>query len=648
MTRSPWVHRVVSEDVCGDPSEGEGVGGLVLRGKRRQRSTASDRARAYAFQRIPPSSFAPPPRLDELSRSTRPKANGYEDTASAAYDRAPAYGGSAERLSPGKDGTGNKGGERKGLSLMHPLALLESPTSAPVTFVATSCVVDFRGCARRPFVLPLVGSEGSAPRDPSPTLSERKSKSLLHGRRRGRRHRASPGISTTPGRLEAGRTEGCAVHFAPERAPSRRLRLTRGLKSTDRADDCQHPPTSKDQDEDGLAALLNVSRRIFSKTEGFEQTPKPGEVDCTSRATARTHKQGCVGPAEGQLVDSAKPSESRPPALSKTPNAPSLSLPSVDRERSPCPRPRRGIRWRRAPRRHNRSSVAGGRTEAAATAAKVVEDSSGFSSPHSAYSDKEESKEGAHPDGKLEPSLGQTALEEEPIIQSAPPIVAGPRALETRDKDQRETVMNGGLVHNSCTSVQVSEGGDATLQSACASTPLPSAAREISAVAVEATTWDEAYQSSDNNGWAYDEATSSWYAADTGAAAAASVDMGDGQTYADQGWRYDEQSATWHQDESGCQAHHDQHEPLRIEACEQAAVTTEVLEDQGAPGDGYVEHVGLPDDGRVGASEEVLLDQDIEREVSSAVSLSLNPRFHLKEIVTLWMRSTSSGVFHES
>lgn len=607
LTCSPWVHRVVSEDLCGNVEEGKGVGGLVLRGKRRSLLTATERARAYAFERIPSPSSEAPSRLDALhSRTGRQRKR--EDTTGTSYDRAPAYEGPAGCVSPGKDETRNKGGEKKPLRLMQPPAL-ENPTRTPFTFVSPSCVIDFRGCARRPLVLPLTSTEDSDSRDPSPTLTQ--GKSSRHDKRRARQHRGSPNTPTTQGRLDSGKTGGRAVHSTPQQAgaestdlhgavgePLRRLRHTRRPNSADRDGGCQHPLNSEAQDEDGLALLLNVSRRIFDRAEGFEHTANPGEARCASRTPVRTQKPGCVELSQEQSAEISKPSESRAPVLSEAPNEPTLLPPPVDRDYSPHPRPHRGARWRRTPRRHKRSSAVG-----------------------------------KHPDRMLKPSQEHSALDEQPAIETPPTLVQGAEALEVHDKEQRDSPMNGHLVRkNDPTSPQAPEDGDAALQPAGVSTPLPPVARKNSVVVEDAAIWDEAQQSSDNNGWAYDETTSSWYAAGTSATATASAGIGDEQTYSDQGWRFDEQSATWHQDESVWQGH-GQHEPLCNEASEHAAVTSNVLGDQGAPGDSCVEHVGVPVDERAGATCEMLPGQGIEREVSEDGRLDLEPTFDWKMAV---------------
>lgn len=630
LTSSPWVHRVVSEDLCGVLGEGEeeGVGGLVLRGKRHPRSTATDRARAYAFERIPPSSSASQSRLDAL-RSIDGKQTEREDTNGATCGRAPPYGGSADYLRPGKDETGKKAGEMKRLSLMQPSAL-ESSTSAPFAFVASSCKIDFRGCARRPLKLSLVSTGNSDSRDPSPTLTE--GMSSRYDRRRGRRHRGSKIASTMPGRLESGNTGGRMVQFTPTRAdvestdlrgavgaPSRRLRHTRRLKRVDRDDGCPHSVSCESQDEDGLVLLLDVSRRILKKAEGFEQSrTRSGELHRSSRTPARTHKRDGVGLAEACSVEVGQPCESRSHATFRAPvytavcseeaKTANSSPSSLDRDHSPSTKPRRGIRRRLAPRRHNSSSGAASRIKATLTAAEVVEGSRGLGSADDAYPDKEDTREGAHPENMLEPSPEHSALGEEPAIDSTPALVEGDEVPEIPEKERETGYIDGNPIHHSPTSPQAPEGDDAVLQTAGASTQLVPLARKTSAVVVDAATWDEAQQSSDNCGWAYDEATSSWYAV-------GSTGIGDGQEHAIRGWRFDEQSATWHQDESVWQGH-GPHEPPCIEASDRAPVTTEALEGQGTPGDNRVEHIRVPGDERVGATCETLLNQCAERVVS--------------------------------
>lgn len=652
LTSNPWVHRVISEDLCDALGKRGGVGGLVLRGKRRPRSTASsDRARAYAFERIPPSFNASPSRLDSLG-SIDGKPTEYEDTTttSASCSRAPAYGGSEAH---------KRGGEQRRLSLMQPLAL-ESSSSALYAVVAPSCKIDFRGCSRRPLTLPLISTWGSGSRG-SPPLSAQGGSSRPEGKydrhRAGRRHRGrgasvgSPGISTTPGRLDPGNTGGRTVYLAQSDAgvmstnlrgaagaASRRQRHTRCLKRADRDDDYPHPVNSEAEDVDGLALLLSVSRRIFRKAEGFEETGKRlEEPPCTSRASVRTH----IGLAEVCAVERSQPVESRPPvtsrasggnaARSEDTSAPNSSPPSGDRDHSSSSRPSRGICQSRAPRRHKKSSRAANKTETVPNAAEVVEESRGHGRVNDSYDDKEETRERTQPGSILEPSEEHSALEEKPANESTPAPIEGDQALKTPDVKQQASFMTGDLVHNTSTSPQALESDYTAPQMAGASTLLPPVARKASAVVVDSAIWDEAQQTSDNAGWAYDEATSSWYAA--AATASGSVGIDETQVYADQGWRFDKQSATWHQDESVWQGQ-GPHEPSYIEAAEHAAVTTEVLDDQRAPGENYVERMGVPDDERMETTCEMQLNQGIEHEVSERGQSGLEIAFHCQKVVS--------------
>lgn len=239
-------------------------------------------------------------------------------------------------------------------------------------------------------------------------------------------------------------------------------------------------------------------------------------------------------------------------------------------------------------------------------ASKVVEESRELGSARGVFSDEGGTTGGAHPDSMLEPGQDHSAHDEEPAIEST--LVERNDAWDTREGEQPPSPMNGDDIRDSPTSPQAPEDDGTLLQTAGASSQLPSQAQEVSAVVADTPLWDGAQQPTDDAGWVYDEATASWYAAPTAGTSPGSNGMGDGQSHADQGWRFDEQSATWYQDESVWRGQGSD-EQLYIEASEHAAVTSEPPEDRRALGENRVEKaLGAPGD-------EVLLDQGVEGQV---------------------------------
>ncbi len=566
-------------------------GGLVLFAKRHSRSTASDRARAYAFEVFPPSSHTIPgrttaenlgpstaSRLDSGSNDTDEKQGANSETKKVGSDPAPAFEGSRGCLAAGKnEGQENSGGKKR-LHLMHPSAL-ETSAACYATVVAAPFKIDLRGCSRRLTPLSLAHTSGPGAGDLSPPLiqkadlrSEGRGDRRHFGRRRrttthvsagGMKHPKGPGWvdPAGPGSRNLHARQGIAdTASGAVVAPMRSLRPARHLTMVARDDSGMCPSEAQDADE--LNSLLSVSRRILSKAEAFEDVRyRPQHrLDWKKRVPQRYrpgvafHEQpGKVGPPldPNSLHESGK-------ILRRGAARKLTSPPPVVRSSQP--------------KRMN-----------AANTAPDVKESRESSIAQASIAVKDETNDRAH----LDHMVGE--VEEHPSpeavlpIESTPTPTSGTEAPSASDGVGAASLARGYapyILSNEYTVFQPPEGRDAAQQVV---EEVPVVDGEDTAEVGDTAHWDGSREAYDAAEWVYDEATASWY---PGLAA------GDGQGHNHRGWRYDEQSATWYQveavQESGPQ------EPPPNGAPHSASGTTEVVSEAGNLCASGQEHMPIP------------------------------------------------------
>lgn len=524
-------------------------GGLVLFAKRRSRSTASDRARAYAFEVFPPSSHTTPgrataenrgpltaSRLDSVSDDTDEKQGAHPEMKKVGSNPAPAFEGSRGCLGAANNEGQEDGGGKKCLHLMHPSAL-ETSAACYATVVAASFKIDLRGCSKRPTLLPLATTCGSGAGDLSPPLNqtaglppEAKGDRRHVGRRRRTRTRVTAGglkHPKGPGRLDSAGTGSLSLHARQGTADTASDAVAAQMRSLRSA---QHLTMvarggggsclSEAQDTDELNSLLRMSRRIFSKAEAFEDVKYPPQQHLGWRKRApQGHRPGVAfyeQPGKiGPPMDANSPGESGK-ILGRGAARESTSPPSVMVSSQPK------------------------QINAANTAPDVVEESR-----ESSIEASKAIKEGANDQAQLDHIV--TEVEERPSPEAVPPIestrapINGDGPWRARDGEGAASLARGygpNFPSNEYTVFQPPEGSDAAQQLAKA---LPVVDSENLATVGDTANWNEPREASDAGEWVYDEATASWYPR---------VAADDGQANNDQGWRYDEQSATWYQEEA--------------------------------------------------------------------------------------------------
>lgn len=299
---------MTSEGACDKrKKKGQGGGGVVLCARRRPRNTSSDRARTYAFARIPPS-FPPKERNTIVGGK---KADWFADTsdqplshssssettgASGGGGFAPAHGGSIGYCSGSAKNPKNDKRNNNGLHLLDEAVLKES-SGFPVEFVAPLCKINLRGCSERLLPFALIEKRESSPS--APALRRPHSAQNVHesdvaqGRRRRDRSVKRSGDWDESSKHEVDttcshggknlfptvarnskvskRANRCADQFAdvvvanmadlnlePLRRPRRRRQRTAVTPNYRTA------YKSEAQDVDELKSLLSMSRRIFS------------------------------------------------------------------------------------------------------------------------------------------------------------------------------------------------------------------------------------------------------------------------------------------------------------------------------------------------------------------------------------------------
>lgn len=683
-------------------------GGVILRAKRRRPPTASDRARAYAFERIPPFTTRKTEgvnadgideptgrlprtthRLDSRCSGTDGEQNSDVKNMNAEYRPAPGREASTDRLfATTKHGGHNGGGSsEQGLHLMHPASVVEGPASAPSTVVAPSCKIDLRGCSKRPRPLPLLSAESELERGAAASSVERTPARVgilpscgRRGRRRevGRphdRYRGRGGLETdvtqnvspailrlgtaNTGDRTAGLTNGATGAVSPDLAeivapPLQSLRhggrwrkaITRDVPSS------SHPVKSEAQDMDELTSLLRVSRRIFSRAEGFEEidsrrhpqqqgasmagnpieprgswrTPVPktsgseGVVSAEGQNVELRHCDHHVGgqqSSSGAAVFSAPRNNS---ALRKSASPPHVrSLQSRRPRAEPAggspstmgPVARRLAIDSDTPLRQGQSSQTtpiratalegsstgrgddGGCDENAGISESQTDQKSaieGDDGAHEALENEEgapalvecngssgdphggNSGEGhtvldddiavtpeylAHDDGLLSTSVEACDPTSNENHAAHPPRegrVSPPSATQQPHAERNDATQPAADMNNAWTPATVEEGEYTTTATTRAVVDKAAADWHSEALHEKEEQEQEVGLDDNNGGWAYDEATSSWYASSAVVEGGVTNGPGQGQglhdSGVDEGWRYDEQTSSWYQDES--------------------------------------------------------------------------------------------------
>ena len=300
------MHSVTSEDACSGEGNNRGSmkRGVVLRARRRPRTTSGDRAKAYAFAIIPPSlrhgrgtsttttaTATTAGKLAERFTDSRPKlrpsSDGKVETSwNAEDDRAPAHGEST-------NGLGRASRETFGRLQGNDMRLMSEAVTdrwgENITGIATSCKIDLRGCcSRQPFPFGAVTEDsvshsraGSLQVTPSVGRGEH----LTPGGRRRRQRRAD--VSRSRRRRSNPELEGVqhspsGRHWATDTLTSigsvtaTRLQQQQQRRVQRRVrDDCRHPAKSERQDADDLKSLLSASRLIFDEIEGHCEDVTP-------------------------------------------------------------------------------------------------------------------------------------------------------------------------------------------------------------------------------------------------------------------------------------------------------------------------------------------------------------------------------------
>lgn len=298
------MHRVTCEGSC-DKNRNRRTGpsgGVVLRARRRLRTTSGDRARAFAFAAIPslssqrgksllPTGDAPSTCFTEraTSRGESPTHSGtVPEEIENGSGYAPAHGSTAGVSGASQDTRAAY--FRKGLHLLDDEA--SGSPSVPLVPIASRCDIDLRGCTTRP--APLSFAEGNAF---LLLASQKASVNFIASGESGnpddlgrschrdpRDKRASKGTSASPvgdghawqdnaiargGGAANHATVRFVDHFSA--AKRRRPRQRRQRSAFERDRRYEHSP-----DLNELKPQLSTSRRVFSDSE----RPQLAEGDC--------------------------------------------------------------------------------------------------------------------------------------------------------------------------------------------------------------------------------------------------------------------------------------------------------------------------------------------------------------------------------
>ncbi|CAM9632649.1 unnamed protein product [Ectocarpus sp. 6 AP-2014] len=583
LTRSPWVYRVTSEEASGsDAREGSiSTGGVVLRAKRRSMSTVRDRARAHAFKMIPP-----PNKTISGNATISPGPCSASDDQPGEYHagnddggRAPAHGSSIGcRQDESND---DQGASRQNCgSNLTPPTDLERLFNTPIA-VSPICTIDLRGCSRRPLPLPLAAvgdfeqGERLSPPKPSPTLEGSPSEQQRHGcggvGRGSDRHQVgdaetcvNQNTSSVPRRVHAASTSrgqdgqvtrlmrtGLAANLMG--SSSRRPRYTGRRKPASRGEDCVFAPKSEAQELEDLTSLLSISRRIFSRAEGFEETHNLPEERRTQGATRAPRSPSSEN---GKRPDSS----GTEPDTSKSGLPGTALVAGLGRSHS-TNAPEETDKCGQMP-----SSAGKGDTTASTKAARAER-------PHDS---REEAIEGegypadsAAPSGEAPPASVSATHPRDMQCDDRTPEV--PPTAKTYPHEESRVVITGNPFPAEDFDAIACRSTDDPPHEQAAASPPPRAypaicadARQTTITTTEgeshylegaendavvddaATAGDVQYSTYQNgeDGWIYDEATAAWYAVDPLSYGTTAEGLGDSGG----GWRYDEQREAWYQD----------------------------------------------------------------------------------------------------
>ncbi|CAM9172713.1 unnamed protein product [Ectocarpus fasciculatus] len=595
LTRSPWVHRVTSEEVRGSNArEGSiSTGGVILRAKRRPMSTVRDRARAHAFKRIPPSNHTIPEKVT-ISPGPCSASDDRPEAYHAGNDDngpAPAHGSSIGcRHDESNDG---QGASRRscGINLIPPTDL-ERPVDTPIP-ASPMCTIDLRGCSRRPLPLRLAAvgdcEQGQRLSPPIPTPN-RMEGSLAKQRRHecggvghgtDRHQIGDPKIcvnkntSSVLGRVDAASTSGghdghvtslmktgLAANLMG--SSSRRPRCTRRRKPTSRREDCLYAPKSEAQELEDLTSLLSISRRIFSRTKGFEETHNLLDDRRTQGAT-RAQRSPTSGDGKRPESRGTEPDTSKSglpgtvlvtgPGRSYSTSAPETNgqetenfgqMPSSSAgngDTTACPEAARAER----PKESREASDVGTGKEAidgegyaadnAATSGQAPPASIGVSLPGDMQCDDRTPEM---------PTTAEAYSHEESrvVITGNPLPVKDFDAVACRSTDDPASSPPPQEYPAICADAR--QTTTTTTTTTAGELHYLEGAEEVAVVDDAATAGDIQYSNYQNgeDGWAYDEATAAWYAVDP----LSYGTQGEGLGENGGGWRYDEEGETWYQD----------------------------------------------------------------------------------------------------
>ncbi|CBJ26670.1 expressed unknown protein [Ectocarpus siliculosus] len=590
LTRSPWVYRVTSEEASGsDAREGSiSTGGVVLRAKRRPMSTVRDRARAHAFKRIPPSNKTIPGKA-----TIRPSPCSAGDDQPGEYHagnddggRAPAHGSSIGcRQDENNDG---QGASRQNCgSNLTPPTDMERLINTPIA-ASPICTIDLRGCSRRPLPLPLAAvgdfeqGERLSPQKPYPTVEGSPSEQQRHGcggvGRGSDRHQAgdaetcvNQNTSSVPRRVHAASTSrgqdgqvtrlmrtGLAANLMG--SSSRRPRYTGRRKPASRGEDCVFAPKSEAQELEDLTSLLSISRRIFSRAEGFEETHNLPEERRTQGATRAPRSPSSEN---GKRPDSS----GTEPDTSKSGLPGTALVAGLGRSHS-TNAPEETDKCGQMP-----SSAGKGDTTASTKAARAERP---HDSREAAIEGEGYPADSAAPSGEAPPASVSATHPRDMQCDDRTPEV--PTTAKTYPHEENRVVITGNPFPAEDFDAIACRSTDDPPHEPAAASPPPRAypaicadARQTTSTTTEgeshylegaekdadvddaASAGDVQYSTYQNgeDGWIYDEATAAWYAVDPLSYGTAAEGLGDSGG----GWRYDEQREAWYQDgpqESSC------------------------------------------------------------------------------------------------
>lgn len=287
------MDRVTTEEVHEDRTERRGQSGAILRGRRRFNVSSSDRARTYAFKRIPSSkrrgekatSRGNDTENDQRSANNTGVPNAGPEASGAGGVHAPAYGGGPASC------IGFVESRRERLQLIDEGSA--GHTGIPVGMGAPSCTIDLRGNARRSFSSRLTKDKASIPSGTQRpgfvgTINRdcRTRKQIQEGGGESETG-LSLSSSTAAGRLKRfaviGPEDGAAKqmpttcgagHYISRRNPMQvagnepvlRRRVCRRRPKTPGAGGRRHRQQSAALEFNELQSLLDASRRILSGT----------------------------------------------------------------------------------------------------------------------------------------------------------------------------------------------------------------------------------------------------------------------------------------------------------------------------------------------------------------------------------------------